>query len=67
MRASLGRCIVPLCRELSEGSYLWSEAHQIDGMRLATAIGAVPHTPPDVAIARALEDLGTTGRVRQVE
>jgi nucleoside-diphosphate-sugar epimerase len=48
------RPIVPLCRELSEISYLWSEAHRIDGAKLTSAIAAVPHTPLDVAVARAL-------------
>jgi nucleoside-diphosphate-sugar epimerase len=61
------RPIVPLCRELSEVSYLWSEAHRIDGTKLTSAIGAVPHTRLDVAITRALEDLGATARVRQAE
>jgi nucleoside-diphosphate-sugar epimerase len=54
------RPIVPLCRELSEIAYLWSEPHRIDGGKLAAAIGNVPHTPLDVAVARALEDLGAT-------
>lgn len=61
------RPIVPLCRELSEVSYLWNEAHQIDGTKLASAIGAIPHTPLDAAIARALEDLDAAIRVRQAE
>jgi len=52
------RPIVPLCRELSEISYLWSEAHRIDGAKLASAINTVPHTRLDVAVAHALEDLG---------
>jgi nucleoside-diphosphate-sugar epimerase len=56
------RPIFPLCRELSEVSYLWSEAQRIDGTKLTCAIGAVPHTPLDVAVARALEDLGATAR-----
>jgi nucleoside-diphosphate-sugar epimerase len=55
------RPIVPLCRELSEVSYLWSEAHRIDGTKLTAAIGTVAHTPLDVAVARALEDLGAAG------
>jgi nucleoside-diphosphate-sugar epimerase len=50
--------IVPLCRELSEMAYLWNEPHRIDGGKLAAAIGDVPHTPLDVAVARALQDLG---------
>ena len=58
------RPIVPLCRELSEISYFWSEAHRIDGTKLTSAIAAVPHTPLDVAVARALEDLGAGARRR---
>jgi hypothetical protein len=54
------RPIVPLCRELSEISYLWNEPHRIDGGKLEAAIGAIPHTPLDVAVARALQDLGTS-------
>jgi hypothetical protein len=54
------RPFVPLCRELSEIAYLWSEPHRIDGGKLAAAIGEVPSTPLDVAIARALHDLGAT-------
>ncbi len=47
-----------LCRELSEIAYLWHEQHRIDGGKLAATIGEVPHTPLDLAIARALQDLG---------
>ena len=61
------RPIVPLCRELSEVSYLWSEPHRIDGTKLAAAIGAPAHTPLDVAVARALEDLGVTARGGRAE
>lgn len=53
------RPIVPLCRELSEIAYLWNESHRIDGTKLA-ALGEVPRTPLDVAVARALEDLGAS-------
>src|SRR5262249_12371999 len=52
------RPFVPLCRELSEVAYLWNEPHRIDGGRLRAAIGDIPHTPLDVAVARALQDLG---------
>ena len=52
------RPVVPLCRELSEIAYLWNEPHRIDGAKLGAAIGAIPHTPLDLAVARALEDLG---------
>jgi nucleoside-diphosphate-sugar epimerase len=54
------RPFVPLCRELSEIAYLWNEPHRIDGGKLAAAIGDVPRTPLDVAVARALHDLGAT-------
>jgi len=54
------RPIVPLCRELSEVAYFWSEPHRIDGGRLQAAIGEIARTPLDLAVARALEDLGAT-------
>jgi nucleoside-diphosphate-sugar epimerase len=54
------RPLVPLCRELSEVAYLWNEPHRIDGRRLGAAIGDIPHTPLDVAVARALQDLGAS-------
>lgn len=53
------RPLVPLCRELSEIAYLWNEPHRIDGGDLAAAIGDIPRTPLDVAVARALDDIGT--------
>ena len=49
--------VVPLCRELSEIAYLWREPHRISGDKLTAAIGDVPHTPLDVAVARAIQDL----------
>jgi len=52
------RPIVPLCRELSEVAYLWNESHRLDGGKLQAAIGELARTPLDVAVARALEDLG---------
>jgi hypothetical protein len=55
------RPIVPLSRELSEIAYLWNEPHRIDGGKLEAAIGDIPRTPLDVAVARALEDLGAVG------
>jgi nucleoside-diphosphate-sugar epimerase len=54
------RPIVPLCRELSEVAYLWNEPHRIDGRKLAAAIGEIPRTPLDAAVARALQDLGAS-------
>ena len=52
------RPIVPLCRELSEVAYFWNERHRIDGSKLQAAIGEFARTPLDLAVARALEDLG---------
>jgi nucleoside-diphosphate-sugar epimerase len=50
--------VVPVFRELSEISYLWSTPHAIDGTRLAAVIGDMPHTPLDQAIAASLTALG---------
>jgi nucleoside-diphosphate-sugar epimerase len=55
------RPFIPISRELSEMAYLWQEPHRIDGAKLAAAIGAVPHTPLDIAVTRALRDLGAIG------
>jgi nucleoside-diphosphate-sugar epimerase len=52
------RPIVPLCRELSEAAYLWHQPHRIDGRKLEAAIGGVPRTPLDAALARALQEIG---------
>jgi nucleoside-diphosphate-sugar epimerase len=54
--------VVPIFRELSEMAYLWSTPHAIDGTRLAAAIGDIPHTPLDRAIASALLRLGIRRR-----
>ena len=54
--------VVPIFRELSEMAYLWNEPHRIDGRKLAAAIGEVPRTPFDTAVAAALDDLGLIGR-----
>jgi nucleoside-diphosphate-sugar epimerase len=51
------RPIIPLCRELSEIAYLWDQPHRIDGGKLKAAIGDVPHTRLDIAVARALAEL----------
>jgi len=50
--------VVPVFRELSDISYLWSTPHAIDGARLAAIIGDMPHTPLDQAITAALTALG---------
>jgi nucleoside-diphosphate-sugar epimerase len=52
------RPFLPLCRELSETAYLWNEPHRIEGSKLTAAIGEVPRTALDVAVARALRHLG---------
>jgi nucleoside-diphosphate-sugar epimerase len=49
--------VVPIFRELAEMAYLWQVPHRISGERLKSAIGAVPATPFDAAIAGALADL----------
>lgn len=54
---------VPVFRELSEISYLWSVPHAIDGASLAGIIGEIPHTPLDRAVAAALTVLGVRRRV----
>jgi hypothetical protein len=43
---------------LSESAYFWKEPHRIDGSKLAAAIGEIPRTSLDVAVARALANLG---------
>jgi nucleoside-diphosphate-sugar epimerase len=48
---------LPLPKELSELHYLWKEPHRIDGSKLKAAIGEIPHTPLDLAAARAIQDL----------
>ena len=54
--------VVPVFRELSELSYLWSTPHAIDGTRLSAIIGEPPHTPLDEAITDALAALGLRRR-----
>ncbi len=54
--------VVPVFRELSEVAYLWSTPHAIDGTRLAAAIGEIPYTPLDRAVAAALLELGIRRR-----
>jgi nucleoside-diphosphate-sugar epimerase len=50
--------VVPVFGELSDISYLWTVPHAIDGTRLASVIGELPHTPLDQAITAALAALG---------
>jgi nucleoside-diphosphate-sugar epimerase len=51
------RPIMPICRELSEIAYLWQRPHRIAGDKLKAAIGDIPQTPLDDAMARALQEL----------
>ncbi len=53
------RPLVPLSREIAEMAYLWRLPHRIAGDKLKAVIGDIPHTPLEVAVARALRDLGT--------
>jgi nucleoside-diphosphate-sugar epimerase len=45
-------------RELSELQYLWRVPHRIDGARLRSLLGEIPHTPLDQAMKDALRELG---------
>jgi nucleoside-diphosphate-sugar epimerase len=54
--------VVPVFRELSDISYLWSTPHAIDGTRLAEIVGNIPHTPLDQAISASLVALGVKRR-----
>ena len=57
MVRTVGR-LTKVGRELAEFEYLWKMPHRIDGSRLQAAIGGIPHTPLDKAIARSLRELG---------
>ena len=50
--------LMALGRELAELEYLWRVPHRIDGSKLKAAIGDVPHTPLNKAVAMALRELG---------
>jgi nucleoside-diphosphate-sugar epimerase len=56
--------VVPVFRELSEISYLWSTPHAVDGAALASVIGDIPHTPLDQAVAASLAALGVRRRLK---
>ncbi|MEX3011617.1 NAD-dependent epimerase/dehydratase family protein [Hoeflea sp. TYP-13] len=55
-----GALVVPMLREVCEMAYLWKVPHSLDGHALDAAIGAVPCTEPQAAVAAALADLGVT-------
>jgi nucleoside-diphosphate-sugar epimerase len=54
----LGGLVYPMWRELGEMDYLWKQAHALDRSRLEAAVGALPATPLEAAVASALLDLG---------
>src|SRR6266853_2107779 len=54
--------VVPVFRELTDISYLWSTPHAIDGARLTEIIGNIPRTPLDQAIIASLAALGLKRR-----
>ena len=49
--------VVPLCRELAEIAYLWKEPTGSTATSCTPAIGDVPQTPLDAAVARAIQGL----------
>lgn len=57
MLKTVGR-LTAVGRELAEFDYLWKVPHRIDGSKLKVAIGDIPHTPLDKAIALSLRELG---------
>ena len=54
----LGGLVMPMWREISEMSYLWSTAHSLDGNKLDGLIGRDYVTPAPQAIKAALGALG---------
>ncbi len=57
--------VVPVFRELTDISYLWSTPHAVDGARLAEIIGYIPRTPLDRAISASLAALGLKRRANE--
>ncbi len=49
---------VPMFREFVIMSYLWRRPHRLTGEKFETAIGPLPHTELDQAVAAALRELG---------
>lgn len=52
----------PMGRELWRLSYLWRVPHALDDRALVKAVGRLPATPADIALLRALRDLGHGAR-----
>ena len=53
--------VQPMLRELAEMAYLWRVPHALDGAALAQALGPLPATPREVALARCLAALPVAG------
>lgn len=53
-----GGLVLPMWREIAEMSYLWFTPHRLSGAKLEAAIGPLPETSPEQAVADALADLG---------
>jgi len=50
--------LLAIGRELGELEYLWRVPHRFSGDRLEAAIGEIPHTPLNKALAASLRELG---------
>jgi nucleoside-diphosphate-sugar epimerase len=57
---------VPLFGELAEMRYLWNTPVRMDNRRLASLLGAEPHTPLDAAVHATLLSLGCLHEPRQL-
>jgi hypothetical protein len=53
----LGAPLVPLWRSLADMRYLGQRPHALDNSRLVALLGSETHTPLDVAVAAAVDDL----------
>ncbi len=54
----LGGLVKPMWRELAEMAYLWQRPHALSGTLLQQRVGALPCTPPALALQRSLVDMG---------
>jgi nucleoside-diphosphate-sugar epimerase len=61
-----GGLVFPMWRELDRMSYLWRVPHALDGRALARAVGPLPTTPIEAALAAALRALGLAAPRRTV-
>ena len=48
----------PMMREISEVSYLWARPHEMKDDSLTALVGALPHTPLEIAVRDALTGQG---------